>query len=132
MKITILGCGAYGLALSEMFSLNNCEITMWTILEEEKNELEKERTNKKVLPNFKVNKNIKFTTDIQEAIKGSNLIVIAIPVKFVNNVVSQLTPIIKKGTKIVAGVSAKPEENTDTEWMNELNPELLETIKELQ
>lgn len=33
---------------------------------------------------------------MQEAIKGSNLIVIAIPVKFVNNVVSQLTPIIKK------------------------------------
>ena len=31
MKITILGCGAYGLALSEMFSLNNCEITMWVI-----------------------------------------------------------------------------------------------------
>lgn len=61
-----------------------------------KNELEKERTNKRVLPNFKVNKNIKFTTDMQEAIKGSNLIVIAIPVKFVNNVVSQLTPIIKK------------------------------------
>ena len=100
MKITILGCGAYGLALSEMFSLNNCDITMWTILEEEKNELEKERTNKRVLPNFKVNKNIKFTTDIQEAIKGSNLIVIAIPVKFVNNVVSQLAPIIKKSQHI--------------------------------
>lgn len=100
MKITILGCGAYGLALSEMFSLNNCDITMWTILEEEKNELEKERTNKRVLPNFKVNKNIKFTTDMQEAIKGSNLIVIAIPVKFVNNVVSQLAPIIKKSQHI--------------------------------
>lgn len=44
---------------------------------------------------------------------------------------SQLERIVKKGTKRVQGVSAEPEEETKTEGMNELNPELLEEIKEL-
>ncbi len=39
MKIAILGCGAYGLALSEMFSQNNCEITMWTKFDNELEDL---------------------------------------------------------------------------------------------
>lgn len=45
---------------------------------------------------------------------------------------SPLERIIRKGTKKVAGVNAKPQENTETNWMNEINPGLLETIKELE
>ena len=59
MNITILGTGAYGLALSSMFLENNCNITMWTKHDEEKCMLEKERCNKKVLPDYVINKDIK-------------------------------------------------------------------------
>ena len=59
MKIAILGCGAYGLALSEMFSQNDCEITMWTKFDTELEDLQKNKTNTKVLPNFKMNSKIK-------------------------------------------------------------------------
>ena len=44
---------------------------------------------------------------------------------------SPLERIIRKGTKKVQGVSAEVVENTQTEGINELNPELLEAIKEL-
>ena len=44
---------------------------------------------------------------------------------------SPLERIIKKGTKKVQGVSAKVEEKEKESLMNELNPELLEAIKEL-
>ena len=96
MKIAILGCSAYGIALAEMFSLNNCEITMWTKFEEELLDLQKNKTNTKVLPNFKLNDDIKYTTDLKEAINGKNLIVIAIPVKFVSPIILELKGIIKK------------------------------------
>lgn len=45
---------------------------------------------------------------------------------------SPLERIIKKGTKRLQGVSGKLEEDIQTEEMNELNPELLEVIKELE
>ena len=79
MKVTILGTGAYGLALSLMFNKNKNDILMWTKFEEEKELLEKKRKNDKLLPNIKIPENIKFTTDIKLAIEHAKLIVIAIP-----------------------------------------------------
>ena len=52
-----------------------------------------------------------------------------------NDTYSSLERIIKKGTKKVQGVSAVPDnENTETVYgnINELNPELLDMIKELE
>jgi len=90
MNVTILGTGAYGIALSSMFLENNCNITMWTNFEDEKEMLEKERCNKRVLPDYIVGDTVKFTTNMEEAIKGANIIVIAIPVKFVTSVILKL------------------------------------------
>lgn len=44
---------------------------------------------------------------------------------------SPLERIVQKGTKRVQGVNAQPEEDKQIEGMNELNPDLLEAIKEL-
>lgn len=96
MNITILGAGAYGLALSSMFLENNCSITMWTKSDEEKDRLEKERCNKKLLPDYKISKKIKFTTNLEESVKGANVIVIAIPVKYVTNIIMELKDYYKK------------------------------------
>ena len=96
MNITILGAGAYGLALSSMFLENNCNITMWTKSDDEKEKLEKERCNKKLLPDYKISKKIKFTTNLEEAVKDANVIVIAIPVKYVTNIIMELKNYYKK------------------------------------
>lgn len=90
MNITILGTGAYGLALSSRFLDNNCNITMWTKLEDEKKMLEKDRCHKKVLPDYEISNKIKFTTSLEDAVWNANVIVIAIPVKFVNDTITEL------------------------------------------
>lgn len=100
MNITILGAGAYGLALSSMFLENNCNITMWTKLENEKEMLEKERCNKKVLPEYIIDDKIVFTTNMESALKNANVIVIAIPVKFVANTIIELKKYYKKNQHI--------------------------------
>jgi len=85
VKVTILGTGAYGLALSLMFNKKVNDIVLWTKFEEEKNEIEKHRGNKKVLPNIRIPDNIKITTDFDMAIENANLIVIAVPAAFVED-----------------------------------------------
>ena len=52
MKIGIIGCGAYGLALSSIMHDNKCDITMWTKNEKEKKDLETKRVNTKKLPGY--------------------------------------------------------------------------------
>lgn len=90
MKVTILGAGAYGLALSRMFYENTKDITVWTKFEEEKEMLDKERCHKKVLKDFKIPKEIIFTTDMKEAIKDSSLVVIATPAAFIDSTTKEL------------------------------------------
>lgn len=85
MKVTVLGTGAYGIALSLMFNKNVNDIVLWTKFEEEKKEIEKKRGNEKVLPNIRIPDNIKITTDFDLAIKDANLIVIAVPAAFVDD-----------------------------------------------
>ena len=96
MNITILGTGAYGLALSSMFLENKCNITMWTPIQDEYEMLKKERVNKKVLPEYKISKEIIISNDLNEAVENANIIVIAIPVKFVTNVILELAKVYNK------------------------------------
>jgi len=90
MRVAILGTGAYGLALSLMFNKNVNDIVMWTKFEEEKKQLEKNRGNDKVLPNIRIPDNIKITNDFDMAIKGANLIVVAVPAAFVDDISQML------------------------------------------
>lgn len=90
MKVTILGAGAYGLALSRMFYENTKNIVVWTKFEDEKEMLDKERCHKKVLKDFKIPSEIIFTTDMKEAVKDSSLVVIATPAAFIDSVTKEL------------------------------------------
>lgn len=101
MKITILGTGAYGIALALMFNKNVNNIVMWTKFDEEKERIEVERENKLVLPNIKIPNNIKFTTDINYAINDANLIVIAVPAGYVNDISILLKDIITENQHIL-------------------------------
>lgn len=103
MKITILGTGAYGLALSFMFHKNNHTITMWTKFEAECNLLKNTRENPTLLPGIKVPEEIIFTTNLIEAVKDADIILIAVPAKFVDDLCLKLQGIVAKNTILLIG-----------------------------
>ena len=96
MKVTILGSGAYGIALALMFNKNNCDITIWERFEDKAKDIIKHRENKQVLPGVKIPDNIKITADLEDSIVGSELIVIAIPAGFVDEVTLKIKDIVSK------------------------------------
>ena len=99
MKVTILGTGAYGLALSKVLVDNKNEVVMWTTFEEEKKELLETKKSSK-LKGYRLDDSIKITTDLEESIKDSKLIVIAIPTAFVTDVCKRLKKYIKSNQYI--------------------------------
>ena len=90
MNIAILGTGAYGLALALMFHKNNNNVKMWTKFEEEKDRILKDHENKKVLPGVKILKDIIISTDFFDVVNDAQLIVIAVPAGFVDDVSFEL------------------------------------------
>ena len=76
MNITILGYGVYGKALAGVFlEKETNKVSVWNKFEHEYDE--------KYL-------NISFTTNLSSAVKGADLIVIAIPVAFLDETIASL------------------------------------------
>ena len=91
MKITILGAGAYALALASMIKENKHEITIWTKLQTELEELEINHTNNRALPGYIMPSDIKYTMDLKKAVSDSELIIFAIPTDFIDDVAKDLS-----------------------------------------
>lgn len=100
MNVTILGAGAYGLALSLMASKNSCRIKVWTSSEEKKNLLKERRENEKDLKGIKLPEEIEFTTDLQYAVLDSELIIIAVASAYVEGISEKLKNILKNNQHV--------------------------------
>lgn len=102
MKVGIIGCGAYGMALSSILMDNECDVMMWTKFVSEKEQLETTRKNEKVLPGFELNDKIKITTNIETIIDFSELLIIAIPTGFVEETVERMKDYITNQRILIA------------------------------
>ena len=89
MKIGILGAGAYGIALASVINKNHGEVEVWTPIQSEYNELISTRKVRK-LQDYILPDTIKITNCLEDTCKGKDLIVIAVPAKYLSNVVKQM------------------------------------------
>lgn len=110
MKITILGCG-FGTALSVLWDKAGHEITAWTKYEEEINDIRRYGEHKRLLPGIAVSNRIAFTTDIS-CVADADIVVFAIPSKFVREVAEKAKPHIRPET-IILNVGKGFEEETN-------------------
>lgn len=95
MKVCILGAGSYGLALALSFYKNNNDVTVWTKIESEKEEIINYRENRKALPGILIPEEIKITTNLSD---NYELIVIAIPVNYFRSVCEEIKNYINNNT----------------------------------
>lgn len=108
-KVTILGSGGWGTALT--ISAFNCghEVSLWSPFEQEVYSLNQYRENIKLLPNIKIPDEITITSDISCA-KNSLISIIACPSVAVRSVSKQLASVENHG--IVVNVAKGFEKQT--------------------
>lgn len=110
MNITILGAGAYGLALSSVLIKNKHKLKIWTPFEGEKNELLETKKSSK-LQSYNLDSSIEVTTDLEYSVKNSKLIIIAVPTAFISDSCKKLNKHIKR-TQHICIASKGIEKNT--------------------
>ena len=99
-KISILGGGSWGIALAVLLHKNRHEITVWSALEQEI-EMLRSTHEHKMLPGVKLPEDMRFTTDDEEAVKGRDLLVMAVASSYTRQTAKRLSPYVVQGQKIV-------------------------------
>lgn len=84
MKISILGSGAYGMAIASVLHYNKHSIKMWTNSNEEANYLNANRRSPKV--NYDIPSDIIISTNMKDVVSDSDVIIFATPSEFAGNV----------------------------------------------
>ena len=74
--ISIIGAGSWGIALAVLLHKNGHHVTVWSVIEAEIRMLQKEREHKDKLPGVKLPEDMVFTTDLEQAVKGAEALVL--------------------------------------------------------
>ncbi|MDD2397013.1 MAG: NAD(P)H-dependent glycerol-3-phosphate dehydrogenase [Tissierellia bacterium] len=100
-NITLLGGGSWGTALSKLLSENGHNVTVWLRNEAQVRELTVNRVNERYLPKVRIPENIVFTSDINEAVKKAEILLLVIPTQMVRGVLRQIKDEYKDGKVII-------------------------------
>lgn len=90
-KISVIGAGAWGTALAEMYSQSGHDVSLWVRETSLADTLRTTRENTLYLPNIALNPALKITEDLQEAAQADVLLCV-VPAQFLRSVVKELSP----------------------------------------
>ena len=123
MQVTILGTGAFGLALGNLLhEKSKADIVFWTAFEEEYLEITNNNSYDRVLTGIELASNLDVTMDLSIALNNSDLIVIAVPCNHVREVLTRIEDYLNDNSRVIL-VSKGLEKNTDL-LMTEIYEEL--------
>ncbi len=111
MKVTVLGAGSWGVALGMLLDTNGHSVKIWSLLEDEVAMLQEHHEHLKNLPGIKLNEKIQITGDIEEAITDAEMIIFAVPSRFVRGT-AKLAKAYTNDRQIIVNVGKGLEDET--------------------
>ena len=107
----MIGAGSWGIALTWLLTNNGHQVTVWSALEDEIKMLCEKREHTSKLPGVLLPESVSFTTELEKAVVGMELLVLAVPSPFVRSTAHQLKDIAEEG-QIIVNVAKGIEEKT--------------------
>ncbi len=124
MKITILGDGGWGTALSKILAENGHAVTVWGAFPDYLEELAKMRINHKFLPGVKLPTSIGYEPDMGKAVAEAEMVVLATPTQFLRGVLNTFHPYFQVRRHLLVNV-AKGIEDKTLKRIGEITSEIL-------
>ena len=114
-NIVVLGAGTWGMALARLLCNKGHSVTVWSALEHEIDEYSETRRHPN-LPGMIIPDAMNFTKDLEEACKGKDILLFAVPSIFVRQTARQVAPYLQSEAKdygpIIITVSKGIEQGT--------------------
>ena len=102
MNILVIGAGAFGLGLCYRLNKNGNKVTLYSSVKSEIEVLKNTRKNYRALPSLNLPKSIVLSTDIKEAYKNAQLVIIAVSSKYVLDIALLIKPFYNKEHIVIA------------------------------
>jgi len=111
MKISILGAGSWGIALAILLNKNQHEVKLWSIIEDEVAMLNTNREHINHLPGIGIDSAIEITTDLAYVVASAEVLVFAVPSRFVRSTAEMVRSFSRK-EQILVNVGKGLEDQT--------------------
>lgn len=122
-NIGIIGAGSWGTALALLLNKNGHAVTVWSYKEEEAEMLAKTREHKSKLPGVPLPEDMIFTADMEAAVTGKKVLVMAVPSTAVRGTAGKMKSFVKEG-QIIVDVAKGIEESTLMTLSQQIEEEL--------
>ena len=126
-RVTILGAGSWGMAVSQILSDNDCQATLWEYNPKEALKLESGRTREDKLLSFKLPESVTVTSSLEQALSNTGLVILAIPSQNLRVVLNQAHSYLGENPKLLN--LAKGIENKTLKRMSEVVEDVLDDSK---
>ncbi|MCH7987611.1 MAG: NAD(P)-dependent glycerol-3-phosphate dehydrogenase [Planctomycetes bacterium] len=104
-KTTVLGSGAMATACSILLAEHpGQDVAIWARNPDHAREMSEHRENKRLLPGVPIPQSIQITADIRQAVEGADLLVVAIPTKFLRAALSEIASSLTDDRPVVSVV----------------------------
>ena len=101
LRLAFLGGGSFGTAMANLAARNGCDTTLWVRDKRTVKSMTKLRMNKKYLPGFKLDDRLKFSYELESAVKDKDIIFLAVPSSAFRQTLKNIIPYIT-GQSIVS------------------------------
>ncbi len=109
--ISMIGAGSWGIALAVLLYKNGHRVTVWSAIEAEIRMLQKEHEYKDKLPGVILPEDMEFTTDLEQAVKGADVLVLAVPSPYTRSTSHNMASYVEEG-QLIVNVAKGIEEKT--------------------
>ena len=101
IRLTVLGGGSFGTAMANLAARNGCDTTIWVRNKRTVKSMAKTQMNKKYLPGYKLDNRLKYSYDLEAAVKDKDIIFLAVPSSAFRETLKNIKPFIS-GQSIVS------------------------------
>lgn len=127
LTVSVLGGGSFGTALANIISANGHQTYLWMRDQERAREAGRTRENSGYLPGIKLHEKLQVTSDLEDCVKRSDLVVISIPSESFREVARLVAPYLNRGTIVIS--TTKGIEADGFHLMSQILEEELDSVR---
>ncbi|MDY3845978.1 MAG: NAD(P)H-dependent glycerol-3-phosphate dehydrogenase [Eubacteriales bacterium] len=101
MKISVLGSGSWGTALSQVLADNGNDVIVYGVDRNEIEDINQNHKNSKYFGDTVINENLRATLDVSEVGEYNDLVLVVVPTQFITSALNSVKPYIKPNTIVV-------------------------------